>query len=135
MTTTSFLLATLVVFAIQEIVMRLGWSAAQKGAANRLEDFLLDANEKRSLQFLPPISNAIFALLFAFLIFQFGDLSGEISLWNGLLYGLAIGVFVYWTQSLVLIATLANVREFFVRCAVFGVIASGMSGIAVSFIL
>ena len=135
MTTTSFLITVAAVYFIHWLVLFWGKRVALKSAFTKIPVLLQDEAEQKNLRLLPYFGNAIFALLFGFLIFQVGEATGEIDLWDGLLYGLAVGMLVYLPQGLLIIATFARVREIVMRSVFLGVFGSMLSGLAVSFIL
>ena len=77
----------------------------------------------------------MFALIFAFLLFQYSDQAGEIGLWSGSVFGLFVGIVSVVPQSLLLIATVGKLQSYQMRLALTGVICSLLAGVAVSFYL
>lgn len=135
MSTENFLITLALVFLVQGMVSLIGYRLALKSVQQKLSDLFLDETERKSLKLLPIIGNAIFALMFAFLIFQFADVKGEVGLLDGLLYGIVVGMLINLPHGLIIISMFARVREAFMRVAIIGILGSALAGMAVAFVL
>lgn len=135
MSTLNYILACALVFAIQSIILHFGFRSGRQRPADEDKGLYRTEEERKSLLLLPVFGSVIFALIFVLILFQFRPSTEDLSAGTGLLYGVTVGLLVYAPQSLYFVATLANVGRLFARCAIAGLLASALSGLAVSFII